>query len=237
MQAALTVTLGNRFVVTTASTASTGLNRLTAFRPDLVILNASLPDLKSATFLRAIRAHHRECRVIVLTENEESSSLQELLALRVDGFFQRSHDVEVLFHQIYSLLGAASSAALQLAGRRPDRHVGAAIRHVAANYENNLSVEAIARAVGLSTAQLAYLFRRETGMTVKEYVMGVRLEIAKRLLTETNDKLELIAEQAGFCDASHLSRVFRRICGCPPGRYRREGFWTDLNGQQSKLKD
>jgi len=93
---------------------------------------------------------------------------------------------------------------------------------MAASSGNGLTVQGIARAVGLSSAQLAYLFRRETGMSVKEYATRVRVEIIKRLLAETDDKLDIIAEQLGFCDAPHLSRVFRRICGCPPGEYRRQ---------------
>jgi AraC-like DNA-binding protein len=95
---------------------------------------------------------------------------------------------------------------------------------MAANYGDPLTVEGIARAIGLSRPQLAYLFRRETGMTVKEYGTQVRIEIIKRLLAETDDKLEVIAEQLGFCDAAHLSRVFRRACGCPPGEYRRQSL-------------
>jgi two-component system response regulator YesN len=95
---------------------------------------------------------------------------------------------------------------------------------MAAHSGNHLTVQGVARAVGLSRTQLAYLFRRETGMTVKEYATRVRVEIIKRLLSETDDNLDLIAEQLGFCDAGHLSRVFRRVCGCPPGEYRRQTF-------------
>jgi len=93
---------------------------------------------------------------------------------------------------------------------------------MAASSGNGLTVQGIARAVGLSSAQLAYLFRREIGMTIKDYATRVRVEIIKRLLADTDDKLDSIAEQLGFCDAAHLSRVFRRICGCPPGEYRRQ---------------
>jgi YesN/AraC family two-component response regulator len=222
MQAVLAVTLGDRFVVTTASTASDGLHRLTTSRPDLVILDASLPDLKSVTFLRALRAHYPECRVIVLTESEESGALRELLDLRVDGVFSRSQHVDVLVHRIDTLLGMPAAAAQQPARRGPGRQLGEIIRYVAGNFGDHLRVHGVARAVGLSTAQLAYLFRRETGMTVKEYATRIRVEVVKRLLEETDDKLEVIAEQLGFCDASHLSRVFRRVSGCSPGEYRRQ---------------
>ncbi len=222
MQAALAVTLRKHFVVTTTSTASEGLHRLTGSRPDLVILDSCLPDLKSATFLRALRAHRPNCRVIILAEGEENDALRELLDLRVDGIFPRSDHLDVLLRRINTLLRKRRAGARQPARQGLDRHVGEVIRHMAASSGNGLTVQGIARAVGLSSAQLAYLFRREIGMSVKEYATRVRVEIIKRLLAETDDKLDIIAEQLGFCDAPHLSRVFRRICGCPPGEYRRQ---------------
>ncbi|TMI42936.1 MAG: helix-turn-helix domain-containing protein [Betaproteobacteria bacterium] len=222
MQAALAVTLRKHFVVTTTSTASEGLHRLTGSRPDLVILDSCLPDLKSATFLRALRAHRPNCRVIILAEGEENDALRELLDLRVDGIFPRSDHLDVLLRRINRLLRKRRAGARQPARQGLDRHVGEVIRHMAASSGNGLTVQGVARAVGLSSAQLAYLFRRETGMSVKEYATRVRVEIIKRLLAETDDKLDIIAEQLGFCDAPHLSRVFRRICGCPPGEYRRQ---------------
>ena len=222
MQAALAVTLRKHFVVTTTSTASEGLHRLTGSRPDLVILDSCLPDLKSATFLRALRAHRPNCRVIILAEGEENDALRELLDLRVDGIFPRSDHLDVLLRRINRLLRKRRAGARQPARQGLDRHVGEVIRHMAASSGNGLTVQGVARAVGLSSAQLAYLFRREIGMSVKEYATRVRVEIIKRLLAETDDKLDIIAEQLGFCDAPHLSRVFRRICGCPPGEYRRQ---------------
>ncbi|TMH98421.1 MAG: helix-turn-helix domain-containing protein [Betaproteobacteria bacterium] len=222
MQAALAVTLRKHFVVTTTSTASEGLHRLTGSRPDLVILDSCLPDLKSATFLRALRAHRPNCRVIILAEGEENDALRELLDLRVDGIFPRSDHLDVLLRRINGLLRKRRAGARQPARQGLDRHVGEVIRHMAASSANGLTVQGIARAVGLSSAQLPYLFRREIGMSVKEYATRVRVEIIKRLLAETDDKLDIIAEQLGFCDAPHLSRVFRRICGCPPGEYRRQ---------------
>jgi len=222
MQAALAVTLRKHFVVTTTSTASEGLHRLTGSRPDLVILDSCLPDLKSATFLRALRAHRPNCRVIILAEGEENDALRELLDLRVDGIFPRSDHLDVLLRRINRLLRKRRAGARQPARQGLDRHVGEVIRHMATSSGNGLTVQGVARAVGLSSAQLAYLFRRETGMSVKEYATRIRVEIIKRLLAETDDKLDIIAEQLGFCDAPHLSRVFRRICGCPPGEYRRQ---------------
>src|SRR6266513_131921 len=121
MQAALAVTLRKHLVVTTTSTASEALHRMTGSRHDLVILDSCLPDLKSATFLRALRAHRPNCRVIILAEGEENDALRELLDLRVDGIFPRSDHLDVLLRRINTLLrkrraGAPGSGASRWRG-------------------------------------------------------------------------------------------------------------------------
>jgi YesN/AraC family two-component response regulator len=217
MQAALSVALQDRFIVTTASTAAEGLHRLTASRSPLVILDEALPDFTSATFLRALRAHRPQCPVIVIVDGEETAALRDLVDFRIDGIVPRSSPLDVLFHRIDTLLDGSRRPE-----RRPARQVGEVIKYVASHWRSDLVVATIAGALGLSRAHLAYLFQRETGMTVKEYATKVRIEVVKRLLVETDHKLEVIAHEVGFCDASHLSRVFRRVCGCPPAEYRRQ---------------
>jgi two-component system response regulator YesN len=105
--------------------------------------------------------------------------------------------------------------------RPPTRCVGLAIDEIRANYRAPLTVSGIARAIHVSSSHLAHRFRSETGMTVKEYVARVRVEMASRMLRETDAKLESIADAVGFCDAPHLSRVFVQYTRQRPGEYRR----------------
>jgi YesN/AraC family two-component response regulator len=83
-----------------------------------------------------------------------------------------------------------------------------------------VKVERIAEAIGLSPGHLSRVFRDETTLTAKEFVMRVRIEVARYLLRETRDTLEVIAERVGLCDAPHLARVFRQHTGATPGAYR-----------------
>ena len=105
--------------------------------------------------------------------------------------------------------------------RPPGRCVSQAIEEIRGNYRAPLTVSAIARAIHVSPSHLANRFRSETGMTVKEYVTRVRVEMARRMLLETDAKLESIADAVGFCDAPHLSRVFVQYTRQRPGEYRR----------------
>src|SRR5262249_20147086 len=71
-----------------------------------------------------------------------------------------------------------------------------------------------------SSGHLVHLFPTQIGCAAGEFVMRVRLEAAKILLQSTEEKLEVIAERPGFCDASHLSRMFRGCLGLRPHAFR-----------------
>jgi DNA-binding NtrC family response regulator len=99
--------------------------------------------------------------------------------------------------------------------------VAEAIEHVMRHHGERLLVEELARATGVSPRQLADAFNECLGMSAKEFVTRFRVVTACRLLIEGFQTLQQIAEETGFEDASHLSHVFNRYLGMPPGEYRR----------------
>ncbi len=84
-----------------------------------------------------------------------------------------------------------------------------------------VSVEDMARTVGVHPDHLSRSFRRHFGVTVQQFRVSCRTVLAARLLSDTADSVAAIALEAGFCDQSHLSRCFKQAFGVPPGRYRR----------------
>jgi len=85
----------------------------------------------------------------------------------------------------------------------------------------NLSLGDVAAALGISAAQLSRRFRAARGVTPVAYLRNVRLQKARELLAETDDTLQVIAEQSGYRSAFYLSRVFSNHTGQSPSAYRR----------------
>mgnify|MGYP002622280635 CR=1 FL=1 len=67
---------------------------------------------------------------------------------------------------------------------------------------------------------IAQSFRTAFGETIGEFRRRARIARGRRLLSETEMPLVQIAEQLGFADQSHFTRVFRQVVGIPPGQYR-----------------
>ena len=87
-------------------------------------------------------------------------------------------------------------------------------------YREELTVAEIATAVGVHPIHLARTFRRHLRCTPGEFARFRRLERAAALLQRTAWPLAEVALSSGFADQSHLTRVFTRYFGLPPGEYR-----------------
>jgi AraC-like DNA-binding protein len=98
-------------------------------------------------------------------------------------------------------------------------------RHIATNLRHaDLSALKIARHFGISVRKLYKLYEDEE-RSYAQNVMALRVEgCARELVAEGNDRsLSEIATRWGFCDLSHLNRVFRAHYGCRPSEYREFG--------------
>lgn len=94
------------------------------------------------------------------------------------------------------------------------------VRFLEQNYTRPLSLGEIAGAVHLSPVYFGRLFRNGTGLTPMEYLRGLRMEQAKRLLFESDQTVGEVAAAVGFDDPYHFSRVFRKHEGMSPTCYR-----------------
>ena len=96
-----------------------------------------------------------------------------------------------------------------------------AIDYVEENLDKPLALLDVAHAVGLSPTHFARRFKRSTGSAPHQYLIRCRVERAKRLLAETDNAIVQIALACGFAHQEHLTRVFRRLSGETPAKFRR----------------
>jgi len=93
--------------------------------------------------------------------------------------------------------------------------------YIKTNFKDKVSRKDIASHVYLNPAYLSRLFKKETGMTLTEYVTELRVAEAKRLLIETDNTITAIAEDIGYYNYSYFSKIFREIVGVTAGEYRK----------------
>ena len=87
-------------------------------------------------------------------------------------------------------------------------------------YTANLDVAALATELGVHPVHLSRAFRRAHKVSVGDYVHRRRIQQACRMLRDSTTPIAAIAEDLGYVDQSHFSRVFRSVTGKTPARYR-----------------
>lgn len=85
-----------------------------------------------------------------------------------------------------------------------------------------LEVQGLARELGVTPKHLSDTFSRQTGMTLKDYIIQQKLHAAKLRLVYTDDSYDDIAYAYGFASQSHFGREFKKREGMTPGQFRKQ---------------
>ena len=98
------------------------------------------------------------------------------------------------------------------------------LNHVTAYIDNHLgddlSLTRLAQVGGFNASYLSRLFKQITGQGPSEYILRKRMDLAKRLLAETNDRIQDIAAKTGYLSAHSFTRTFRTETGISPTDWR-----------------
>lgn len=90
------------------------------------------------------------------------------------------------------------------------------------HFNTAFTLDDLARWCGSNRTQLNQHFRRLTGQSVRQYVIGLRMRVASTLLRETGLPIAEIMDRVGYDDPSNFTRTFRAALGQTPSQHRRQ---------------
>jgi LacI family transcriptional regulator len=103
-----------------------------------------------------------------------------------------------------------------------DPEVAAAVRFIREHACEGIAVGAVLERLSVSRSVLERRFKAALGRTPKREILRVRLEQARRLLSESHLPLDAIARRCGFATYKYFGDAFRRELGLRPGAYRKQ---------------
>lgn len=129
----------------------------------------------------------------------------------------------LLIHNIFFELFQISAGILETKKITPAQEivVNIAIKYIAKNYKNDMSVDAICSEVGFSKYYFCKLFKKQMGITIHQYVSEFRINKSKELLTYSKLSINSIARNVGFKNTLTYSRCFERSTHMTPTEYRK----------------
>ncbi len=94
------------------------------------------------------------------------------------------------------------------------------IDYISWHISENLRVSEIAEYYGYNEKYLSTFFKKTSGIPLKTYILNAKMDLAKSLLTDTNDPVSQIAYSIGFQDNHNFSTCFKKVTGLTPSNYR-----------------
>lgn len=153
---------------------------------------------------------------------EAVKSWQEEVKPELASAVERSDTLRQLELDFQAALAQLSVNIRELSQSRRHNTLMREIRdYVADHYmEPNLSLTFLSDKFQISSKYLSQLFKESIGENFSDFLIGLRIDHAKRLLRETDAAVQDISDQMGYSNPTSFIRVFKKIVGLSPGQYR-----------------
>lgn len=237
-------------VVGTAGDGIEGLEVIRREKPDILISDISMPKMDGLSMIAALKSEFPDMEVTILTGFRDFDYAQEAIRLGVCRFLLKPSKMEELEEALQTMLANLRNnpvvAKRLLAGEENETEseeeseevldsaassfiVKNALAYIEKNYKERLKLADVADNVYVSQWHLSKLLNKYTGQNFSEILNNVRMEQAKKLLENPSLRIGDIAEEVGFLDMAHFSRVFKKQVGISANEYRNTVLCEDKN--------
>jgi AraC-like DNA-binding protein len=118
-----------------------------------------------------------------------------------------------------------------------NRRIDLTIQHMLSAIECNLDLQQLSAKARLSVTHYSKLFKMKTGFSPMEYYTRLKVQHACHYLDSTDWKVYAISEKLGYADPYYFSRVFHKIMGVSPYRYRTRHHGGDGEQREALSRD
>lgn len=157
-----------------------------------------------------VAAHKKQILANLLMEDENYTEAYQRVITSVDSM---KRWVAFAVQKVEGYISAVEGG---------DKVVNRLQQYIRENISEELGREHLARQAFLNPEYLSRLFRRQTGMSLSDYIANERITAAKKLLLTTALPIGDIALQTGYNNAAYFSKIFKRLAGQTPQQYRNQ---------------
>lgn len=100
--------------------------------------------------------------------------------------------------------------------------LGCVEKEIREHYQENITLKEFSKKYFVNSAYLGQMFRKQYGISFKEYLNNYRIEKAAEYLLHTDDKIYQIADKVGYKDLDYFINKFIAVKGCTPTNYRKK---------------
>lgn len=235
-------------VVGMAYSGEEGLKLIRREKPDIIFSDIRMPYMDGLTMIAAIKSEFPNTQITILTGYRDFDYAQRAIKLGVTRFLlkpSKMDELEEALRAMLQKLGEAEGRRPEneekpaggevLPEKGEDKEgsedgvidstannyiVKNAVSYIEEHYREKLNLSDVADRVYVSQWHLSKLMNRYLGQNFSEILNGVRINKAKELLKDPSLRIGDIADEVGFLDMAHFSRVFKKMVGISANEYR-----------------
>jgi two-component system response regulator YesN len=144
---------------------------------------------------------------------EESVEIRHQLRAQIMGQYQNKELLQYFNQQLHQIIRLRN-------GDITHHSIKKAKEIIQHKYDQDIKLSSVAEELGISTVYLSELFRKETNITFREYVMRIRMTEAAEKLKDPTVKVYEVSYLVGYNKVEHFVKLFKKYYGMTPSEYR-----------------
>lgn len=154
------------------------------------------------------------------SKNLREEMMKEMLYIVHNSESSPFHLIGHLYLFLDYLARSSASIKLNQGSQLRDFYIHEALAYIEHNFQNDISVENIAKVCGLNRTYFGKIFKEAVGKTPQEFLLNYRMVKATEFLKLTQLSIRDIGQAVGYENQLHFSRAFKNIYGMSPREWR-----------------
>lgn len=219
-------------VVATAHDALSGTGIIREHRPHIIFTDIKMPGDDGLTMLAGLKGEFPNTQISVLTGYRDFEYAQKAIKLGVSRFLLKPSKMDELEEALKFMTGVLDTLPKEEPAAVCEEEpadtsansflVRQAQAYITEHYDQRLSLQEVADHCYVSQWYLSKLLHKHLGIPFYDLLNSVRVQKAKELLEDPALRISEIAEQVGYADTAHFSRVFKKSEGVSAGDWRNQ---------------
>ncbi|MDM5199400.1 response regulator [Fictibacillus enclensis] len=204
-----------------AENGRAALDQMRNEQADIVIMDLKMPVMDGIHAAAEMKDQYPQVKIIILTAYNDFDYAVKTVKIGVEDFLLKPVSPKEILTSLSKITEQMGLHAVSMVYKEDASDaIQSVTEYIRMNLDEKLSLKQLADHVFLHPQYLSRLFKQETGKTVTEYITQKRIKKSRELLIQSHSSITEISQQCGFTDINYFSRVFSKLEGVPPKKYR-----------------
>ena len=208
-------------VVGTANNGLTAKEEIALLKPDVIFADIRMPGLSGLELLQAIPNVSPDSKVVIISGYAEFSYAQEAVQHHAYDYLLKPIKEEDLTRVMTSIVNERDLENADAKMPSYDRMIDNVISEIQEHYMEDISLTSLSAKYNISMGHLSKMIKENLKVNFSDYIASLRIQRAKELLRDDSLSIQEIAEIVGYNDYFYFTKVFKKVEGISPSKYRK----------------